>query len=190
MRNMDNIVDSARREIGELAGDEEEARFIVGELAKTNDWSPYLKKNDIISSLEQRVAILESKVAGRPATQPDKASKQAPGKQLISATEPLPPGAVKAKDFYTRHGVPLTRLRYHTEKGMAGDLLETTDRIPYPSRPDYKERYITVAQQQAALAYWKRYRVPNTIPVEESEGVSQHATDSSAITDALTNATL
>ncbi|HEX3641352.1 MAG TPA: hypothetical protein VHV10_08685, partial [Ktedonobacteraceae bacterium] len=57
---MDNIVELLCIEVGKVARDEEHARFLVGEMAKLPNWKPYLRKDGVVSNIEQRLAALET----------------------------------------------------------------------------------------------------------------------------------
>jgi hypothetical protein len=159
---MDNIIEPLAKDIAEASdGNPEEARQIVGELAKI-DWQAYLAgagfQAYISTSLVSRVKQLELEIA--------ELKKQLPGdnprtykKKVHSIPHSMPKGTVYAKDFYEKHDVSYSAFRYHTEKGYNGDKLETTN-IPHPTKPGVvSARYLTPAQQEKAIAYWDKHNV-------------------------------
>ncbi|SRR6266699_109497 len=162
---MDNIIEALAKKIAEFTGNAEEARHLVGELAKI-DWQTYLSGAGIqahfSTSLTARVSQLEQEVAALKEQLPNQKSK--PTKKKTHPTiAGQPAGTMFARDFYEMYGVSHGRLRYHTEKGFYGNLLETTE-IPHPTRPGFKERALTPKQQKQAIEYWDKYGVDYAEP--------------------------
>jgi hypothetical protein len=157
---MDNIVETLAKKIAEFTGNAEEARHLVGELAKI-DWQAYLSGTGIqayfSTSLTARVSQLEQEVAALKEQLPNKKTKPAK-KKTHPAISGQPEGTMFARDFYEMYGVSHGRLRYHTEKGFYGERIETTE-IPHPTRPGFRERVLTPEQQKRVIEYWDKYGV-------------------------------
>jgi hypothetical protein len=71
----------------------------------------------------------------------------------------LPDGCISARDFAKMHGVPMATFYGHMRVGINGDKVAVCER-PKPGRSGETERYLTPEQQQTALTYWTRHRVP------------------------------
>lgn len=108
-----------------------------------------------------------------------KAVAEKPQKRTYKPRETgLPEGCILATDFAKMHGVnPRTFVDHMiigkgpgTVPGELGDpMLPVKEQADYserdhPSRKGETERYLTPAQQSAALDFWKRHGVPFTVP--------------------------
>jgi uncharacterized small protein (DUF1192 family) len=164
---MNDIIETLSQEIAKSAGSPEEARDIVADLVKV-DWQSYFLggKIQVYSSagLAARVAILEQEVAElkkQLSKEKPRPYKKTP--RMLPALVGQPEGTMTAYDFYAAHDVSSGRLRYHTEQGIYGDFLETTD-VPHPTRPGYKDRLLTPEQQKKAIEYWKKHGIVFKMP--------------------------
>jgi hypothetical protein len=105
-----------------------------------------------------RIQQLESLLA----TQKAKPSESHPRGQY----DGLPKGCMSMRDFAHKYGVNPTTFRDHITIGIGKGLpSEQKDRVeayerPKPRRSNETERYLTPKQQQAALDYWQRHRIP------------------------------
>lgn len=79
------------------------------------------------------------------------------------SSEPLPPGAILARDFARRHGVNEYTFRDHITKGIRGDILSVSER-PKAGRARETERYLTPEQQVSVFDFWRRHDVAFTLP--------------------------
>jgi len=185
---MDDAIDTLCKEIAKQARDPEEAQLItlkaLGKLAGTN-WQPYFEQlgkdsqtpylgttHEIEQRLNEMVkTAIEAQLAqlkAQPAQETTEAPKKIQKKQTAIIPRDLPPGTMTARDFYDRHGVSYGRYRRHTEHGINGKFLETTERRPYQrTRPNHRDRYLTPSQQQKAIEYWEEHQVTYTMPDPE-----------------------
>jgi predicted DNA-binding transcriptional regulator AlpA len=88
---------------------------------------------------------------------------------------------ILASKFAEFHDVGASEFEEHMTKGLGPGLIGThTDTIPERDRVDYseldkpgrkgkKERYLTSEQQTAALDFWRRHKVPFTMPDTEQQ---------------------
>lgn len=84
-----------------------------------------------------------------------------PARRQSTHSEPLPPGAILAREFAEAHGVNPYTFRDHITKGIRGDILHVSER-PKAGRPKETERYLLPEQQAEAFGFWRRHDVPFT----------------------------
>lgn len=85
----------------------------------------------------------------------------------------LPEGCILAIDFARTHGIAPTTFYDHILVGLGRgekEKIEAEERDK-PGRKGERERYLTPAQQTAALDFWRRHGVPFTMPETEQETV-------------------
>jgi DNA-binding transcriptional MerR regulator len=135
-----------------------------------------------VTYLEERVRLLESDHMPLNVTEKPQKRKYKPRKA------DLPEGCILASKFAEQHGVPRPTFTHHmliglgpgTVPGELGDpMLPVKEQVDYserdhPSRKGERERYLTPAQQKAALDFWKRHGVAFTVP-ETEQGAKQEA---------------
>jgi hypothetical protein len=83
-----------------------------------------------------------------------------PVKEEIPAD--IPAGAVQVHQFAREHGVNERTFREQITRGIGGERVDALER-PKQSRPRETERWLTPAQQAAALAFWDRHHVRYTV---------------------------
>jgi hypothetical protein len=157
-------VEEIAKQILEETGSAEEARWFVAELVKFdfaagtgNPAYSSMSLTSEVAALKKRVAALEAQIS-RTGEAPKTDSILSNTGKKRNLPKGLPEGSVAARDFYLEKGISPTELRYHTERGIYGDFLETTD-IPHKTRPGFKYRYLTPDQQRKAVEYWKEHGV-------------------------------
>jgi hypothetical protein len=138
--------------------------------------------------LEERQEKATEK-AKKPKAKPAKVTPEKPPKRVYNRKKDtgLPEGAVLATDFARAHGIAPTSFRDHmliglgpgTVPGEQGDpMLPVKEQVDYserdkPGRKAERERYLTPAQQTAALDFWRRHGVAFTMPDTERKVSSQ-----------------
>jgi excisionase family DNA binding protein len=121
-----------------------------------------------IRQLEQEVAALRSEVERlkeRPVDSEQVHSRSIPAPVRTALTrgpvEQLPAGSALLRTFAQDHSVNPATARDHAVIGLGGDYLVLSER-PKQNRPKEVERFLTPAQQTAAIAYWQRHGVTYT----------------------------
>jgi hypothetical protein len=146
-------------------------------------------KKAIRKQMLERKGISEKSEEQPAPTKTTKAVAEKPQKRKYKPREvDLPEGCILASKFAEQHGVPRPTFTHHmliglgpgTVPGELGDPMLSVKEQPdyserdHPSRKGETERYLTPAQQSAALDFWKRHGVPFTMP-ETEQGAKQEA---------------
>lgn len=111
-----------------------------------------------VSELGKQVALLNDRIAEiervRVTEKVESVPESVPVVSAAVSGDGLPVGCIYARDFARQHGVAESSFRRHVSVGMSGDVVET--------EKTSKSRYLTPAQQEAALKFWDRHGVKHT----------------------------
>lgn len=135
--------------------------------------------------LEERQEQATQKVK-KPSRQPRTVPEKPPKRPYKPRDTGLPDGCILASEFAAQHGIPRPTFTNHMLIGLGPGTVpgEQTDPVmgvkdhvdyserDHPSRKGEKEKYLTPAQQEAALEFWRRHGVKFEMPeTEEKEGI-------------------
>lgn len=128
-----------------------------------------------IEALEKRVIDLEALTTRRSPHQATlfEVTPREPRHDGRSSPAPaidLPDGAILATIFAKRHNVNRRTFGDHMTVGLGrGEVKEKVahEAVKNPSRPSETIRYLTPDQQEAALAYWRRWQVQFDLPGQD-----------------------
>jgi hypothetical protein len=137
-----------------------------------------------LKKVEKPIAPVDEKAKKQPA--PEKPQKRAYNRRKDTG---LPEGCVLVTDFAKAHGVEPRTVYDHmllgkgpgTIPGEIGDpMLPVKEQLDHsqrdkPGRKGETERYLTPAQQTAALDFWRRHGVPFTMPDTEQDAKQEAA---------------
>src|SRR5579863_186515 len=150
--------------VNRLAIDEREVDKIVKKRSKYKDSRQEKYDSDVyerIAELEKQVALLTDRIS---MIESEKESKKVEKVKKVSVDyaapvsgDSLPDGCIYARDFARKHGVPESSFRRHINSGIDGDMVE--------AEKTGKGRYLTSAQQEAALSFWDRHGVRYSLPL-------------------------
>lgn len=127
-----------------------------------------------VAALESRLSDIERLVTEKaietpyPIATSDYIARPARAPRRETAREPLPPGAMLARDFAEKHGVNPRTFVDHLVKGIGGQRIPAEQR-PKLGRPGETERYLLPEQQRQALDVWKRNGVRFTMPEDNDQ---------------------
>jgi hypothetical protein len=139
-----------------------------------------------LKKVEKPIALVDEKSENSPMTTTGKTAKRVTEKPQKRVYKPrdtgLPEGCILASKFAEQHGVPRPTFTHHmliglgpgTVPGEQDSMLPVKEQVDYskrdhPSRKGETERYLTSAQQAAALDFWRRHGVAFTMPETEQE---------------------
>lgn len=154
--------------VNRLAIDEREVDRIAKDRSRYADRKQERYKDDIyermdervnelekqVSELNKQVALLSDKLAAIESMSVVEKVKSVSVSSSAVSGGSLPSGCIYARDFAAQYGVPESSFRRHLSTGIAGEIVE--------SEKSSKGRYLTPAQQEAALKFWDRHGVKYT----------------------------
>jgi hypothetical protein len=121
-----------------------------------------------VVTLKERIAILEQgnineqaievPVSSSPSsdTLPLARAQKRNVERNIDVPSIFPAGTLSASNFATRHGVKYEDFKNYMRRGIYGEKLDITE-IPHPTRAGYVQKFLTLEQQEQAIALLKKH---------------------------------